>query len=220
MQAKLGLVPFDAAEAETEIMAGPYIEYSGPALGIFKLSRQMMLFVLPMMTMRLLAEEKKLGTIELLLTSPVTNLQIVLGKYLASLALLTIMIGLSFIHQFILLIYGNPELLPILAGYLGMLLMGASFLALGLLISSFTDSQVVAGFVSFGLFLLLWVIGWAENFAGPLLGKFFAFICFINHFTDFAKGVVDTKHIVFYLSAIFLGLFLTERTLESWKWRQ
>lgn len=178
------------------------------------------LFVLPMMTMRLFAEEKKMGTIELLITSPITNIQIILGKYLASVAVLAIMISLTFVHQLVLIIYGNPEVMPILASYLGMLLLGSSFLAFGLLISSFTDNQVVAGFTSFGVFMFLWVIGWAEGFAGPLLGKLVAFISVTNHFNDFGKGVIDTGHIVFYLSCIVLGLFLTERTLESWKWRQ
>jgi ABC-2 type transport system permease protein len=178
------------------------------------------LFVLPMMTMRLYAEEKKMGTIELLMTSPVTNTQAILGKYLASLALYAIMLGLTFSHQLILVLFGEPELAPILTGYLGLFLMGATFLAFGLLVSSFTDNQVVAGFVSFGLFLFLWVIGWAEKVAGPVFGKVVAFICVINHYQDFGKGVVDTKDVVFYLSCIFLALFLTERALEAQRWRQ
>lgn len=178
------------------------------------------LFMLPMMTMRLFAEEKKMGTIELLMTSPVTNWQAILGKYFAALTLFAVMMALSLVHLAILVIYGNPEIMPILTGYLGLFLMGASFLAFGLMISSFTDNQIVAGFVSFGLFLLLWVIGWAENFAGPVFGKVFSYLCVINHFEDFAKGVIDTKDLVFYFSCIFFGLFLTERTLEAQRWRQ
>jgi ABC-2 type transport system permease protein len=178
------------------------------------------LFMLPMVTMRLFAEEKKMGTIELLLTSPVTNWQAVLGKYLAALVFFAAMVVLTGIHQVILVLYGRPEVAPILTAYLGLFLMGASFLAGGLLVSSLTDNQIVAGFVSFGLFLLWWVIGWAENFAGPVFGKFFAYLCVLNHYDDFAKGVIDTKDVVFYLSCIFLGLFLTERTLTAQRWRQ
>jgi ABC-2 type transport system permease protein len=178
------------------------------------------LFMLPMITMRLFAEEKKMGTMELLMTSPVTNWQAILGKYLAALTLFAIMIVLSGMDQFILVIYGNPEIMPILTGYLGLFLIGASFLAFGLLVSSFTDNQIVAVFVSFGLFLFLYVIGWAENYAGPVLGKFFSYVCFNTHFDDFTKGVIDTKDVVFYVSCIFLGLFLTERTLEAQRWRQ
>jgi ABC-2 type transport system permease protein len=178
------------------------------------------LFMLPLVTMRLFAEEKKMGTLELLLTSPVSNWQAVLGKYAAALAFFAALLGLSFIHQVILLVYGAPELAPILTAYLGMFLMGACFLAYGLMVSSLTDNQIVAGFMSFALFLLLWVIGWAESFAGPVFGKFFAYLCVLNHYDDFAKGVIDTKDVVFYLSSIFFGLFLTERVLTAQRWRQ
>src|SRR5262245_29614889 len=121
------------------------------------------LFVLPLVTMRTYAEEKRSGTIELLLTSPVTDTQIVFGKFLGAVALYTLMLAVTSIHMGILFIYGNPEWKPILAGYLGLLLMGSAFISLGLLVSSLTKNQIVAGMVTFALLLLLWTLNWMSE---------------------------------------------------------
>jgi ABC-2 type transport system permease protein len=177
------------------------------------------IFLLPMITMRLFAEEKRSGTIELLYTSPITRTETILGKYLAALALFVIMILLTMVHQAFFVIYGNPELGPVLAAYLGIFLMGASFLSLGLLISSLTENQIIAAVVGFGLFLLLWAIGWLASFAGPGLGKILSYLSIFEHFDDFAKGVIDTRDVIFYLSFTFFGLYLTYRSLESVRWR-
>lgn len=177
------------------------------------------LFLIPMITMRLVAEEKKSGTIELLLTSPVTDFQFTMGKFLAGFALYAVMIGSTAFHFFILFKWGSPDVGPVLTGYLGLLLSGASLLALGLLISSFTENQIVAAAVSFGLFLLLWIIGWAADFAGPALGSVLTYLSIIGHFEDFSKGVIDTKDIVFYLSFVFGAVLLTIRSVEARKWR-
>ncbi len=125
------------------------------------------LFVLPLITMRTYAEEKRSGTIELLLTSPLTDTQIVLGKFFGAVALYALMLAVTWIHIGILFIYGNPEWKPIVSGYLGLLLMGASFLSIGLLISSLTRNQIVAGMVTFAVLLLLWTMNWMSGVGRP-----------------------------------------------------
>jgi ABC-2 type transport system permease protein len=177
------------------------------------------LFLMPIITMRLFSEEKKSRTIELLLTSPVTDLQVVLGKYLAGLALYAVMLALTLVYQIVLFAAGSPDVGPVLTGYLGLLLLGASFLSLGMLISSLTENQIVAATASFGLFLLLWVLAWTSQMAGGGLGEVLGYISITQHLHDFAKGVIDTKDVIYYLSFIFLGGFLTLRSLESMRWR-
>jgi len=178
-----------------------------------------LIFMLPMITMRLFSEEKSSCTIELLYTSPITKVETILGKYLAALALYVIMILLTMVHQAFFFLYGNPEVGPVIAGYMGVLLMGAGFLSLGLLISTLTENQIIAAVIGFGVFLLLWAIGWLSNFVGPGLGRILSYLSIFEHFDDFAKGVIDTRDIVFYLSFIFFGLYLTYRSLESSRWR-
>lgn len=177
------------------------------------------IFLIPMITMRLVAEEKKSGTIELLLTSPVSDFQFTMGKFLAGFALYAIMVGSTVFHFFILFRFGSPDIGPVVTGFLGLLLAGGALLALGLLISSFTENQIVAAAVSFGIFLLLWIIGWAADFAGPVLGRVLGYISIIGHFEDFSKGVIDSRDIIFYLSFALGGLLLTVKSVEARKWR-
>src|ERR1700674_4899174 len=129
------------------------------------------LFVLPLITMRTYSEEKRSGTIELLLTSPLTDFQIIMGKFLGAVSLYGLMLGVTFVHMGILFVYGNPEWKPIVTGYLGLLLMGGSFISIGLWISSMTRNQIVAGMVTFAFFLLMWAIKWAAGSAGPGMQK-------------------------------------------------
>ena len=177
------------------------------------------LFVLPLITMRIYAEEKRSGTIELLLTSPVTDTQIVLGKFLGAFALYALMLAVTLIHVAILFIYGNPEWKPIASGYLGLLLMGASFMSIGLLISSLTKNQIVAGMATFAVLLLLWTLGWMTDSAGPTLQKVLGALSITNRFDDFSKGVISASHLVYYLSFITFGLFLTAKSVDSERWR-
>ena len=149
--------------------------------------------MLPLITMRTYAEEKRSGTIELLLTSPLTDTQIVLGKFLGAVALYALMLAVTWIHIGILFIYGNPEWKPILAGYLGLLLMGASFLSIGLLISSLTRNQIVAGMVTFAVLLLLWTVNWMSESAGPTMQKVLSALSITEHFDDFSKGVIAAE---------------------------
>src|SRR5947209_2238193 len=177
------------------------------------------LFLLPMITMRTYAEEKRSGTIELLLTSPVTDFQIIMGKFLGALALYAIMLAVSLVHVAILFKFGTPEWKPIMTAYLGLLLMGGCFISLGLFISSLTKNQVVAGTITFAVFLMLWVITWIGSFAGPTVEGLTSYLSIIEQFDDFAKGVIDTSHLIYYFSFITFGLFLTAKSVDSERWR-
>ena len=177
------------------------------------------LFLLPMVTMRTYAEEKRSGTIELLLTSPVTDFQIVMGKFLGAMALYGAMLAVTLIHFGILFIYGRPEWKPILTSYLGLMLLGGGFLSLGLFISTLTTNQIVAYIATFSTFLMLWVISWIGSFSSGMFTDVTAYMSIIEHFDDFTKGVIDTTHVIYYLSLITFGLFLTARSVDTERWR-
>jgi ABC-2 type transport system permease protein len=179
----------------------------------------MMLFLLPAITMRTYAEEKRSGTIELLLTSPITDTEIILGKFLGAMGLYASMLAVTLIHVGLLFWFGNPEWKPIASAYLGLLLMGGCFISVGLLISSLTKNQIVAGVVTFAVFLMLWVINWIGVFVGPTAQAILSHLSITDHFDDFSRGVIDTKHLVYYISFISLGLFLTAKSVDSERWR-
>jgi gliding motility-associated transport system permease protein len=179
----------------------------------------LILFLMPMVTMRTYSEEKRSGTIELLLTAPVTDFQIILGKFFGALALYVIMLAVTALHIGLLFVYGHPEWKPIVTAYLGLLLLGGCFISLGLLISSLTSNQIVAGMVTFAVFLLLWVITWVGSFGGPTFDKLTTYLSIIDHWDDFGKGVIDTTHVIYYLSFITFGLFLTAKSVDSERWR-
>jgi gliding motility-associated transport system permease protein len=178
-----------------------------------------LLFVLPLVTMRTYSEEKRSGTIELLLTSPVTDVEIILGKFLGALTLYAAMLAITVIHMALLFSYGNPEWKVVVTGYLGLLLMGGCFISVGLLISSLTKNQIVSGMVTFAVFLLLWVINWPASFAGPTMQNVLNYLSITDHFDDFTKGIVDTKHLVYYFSVMAFGLFLTARSVDTERWK-
>ena len=185
---------------------------------LFHSTSVVVLFMLPLITMRSFAEEKRSGTIELLLTSPVTDLQIVLGKFMAAWTLYAAMLGLTLIHMGMLFIYGDPEWKPILAGYLGMLLLGGTFISFGILFSTLTRNQIIAGFLAFGVFLFLWLVEYMQDWAGSW-GAFASYLSVTKHIEEFAKGVIDTKDVIYYLSFIGFGLFLSKQSLETHRWR-
>ena len=177
------------------------------------------LFLIPMITMRLFAEEKRSGTIELLLTSPVRDVEIIVGKWLAALIMYASILAFSAVNIIMLFSYGKPDWKPILVGYLGLILQGGCLLAIGTFISTTTRNQIIAGGATFAVCLMLWVLEWVSNFGGSTAEKVIAYISVVTHFEPFAKGVIDTKDIVFYISMIFFGLFLTARSMESLRWR-
>jgi ABC-2 type transport system permease protein len=177
------------------------------------------LFLIPMITMRLFAEEKRSGTIELLVTSPIRDLEIIMGKWLAAMALYTVMLGVSFLSMATLFLYGQPDWRPMAVGYLGLLLQGGCLLAIGTFISTCTKNQIVAGVAGFSVCLLLWVLDWMSSFQDSVSAKAISYLSVLQHFDSFSKGVLDSKDIIYYISAIFIGLFLTARSLESLRWR-
>jgi ABC-2 type transport system permease protein len=179
----------------------------------------LLLFMMPAITMRTYSEEKRSGTIELLLTSPVTDFQIVLGKFLGALTLYAIMIGVSLIHIGILFVYGSPEWKPLVTTYIGLLLMGGCFISVGLFLSTLTKNQVVSFMLTFAVFLFLWVITWIGSFAGPTVDSLTQYLSIVDHFDDFGKGIIDTTHLIYYVSFITFGLFLTAKSVESERWR-
>jgi len=178
-----------------------------------------LLFVLPLITMRTYSEEKRSGTIELLLTSPVTDVQIIVGKFLGAMALYAAMLGITLIHMVLLFAWGNPEPKVVVMGYVGLLLMGGCFISVGLLISSLTKNQIVSGMVTFAVFLLLWVINWIASFTGPTTQSVLNYLSITDHFDDFTKGILDTKHLVYYFSVMSFGLFLTARSVDTERWK-
>ncbi|HPG41005.1 MAG TPA: ABC transporter permease subunit [bacterium] len=177
------------------------------------------LFFLPLVTMRLFADEKRTGTIELLSTSPVTNLQCILGKFTAGGLLFIIMLLSTSVFMILLFIYGKPEFGPVAVGYLGLLLLGLSYISFGVFFSTLTDNQIISALATFAFILFFWAIGWFSSILSPEIGKILNNFSLIDHFDDFAKGVFDTRHVVFYCSFIFMGLFLSFVSIESSRWR-
>ena len=177
------------------------------------------LFLIPMITMRLFAEEKKSGTIELLLTSPVTDWQIILGKWLGAMLLYVCILAMSMVNLALLFAWGKPDIRPVLVAYLGLLLQGGCLLAIGAFISTTTRNQIIAGGVTFFVCLMLWLLNWFTSFDSGTTASVINYLSIVTHFDNFSKGVIETKDVIFYLSMIFFGLFITSRAMESLRWR-
>lgn len=177
------------------------------------------LFLIPVITMRLFAEEKRTGTIELLVTSPVTDMEIIVGKWLAAVLLYASMLLVTAVNFSFLFRYGNPDWKPLAIGYLGLLLQAGALLAVGTFISTLTRNQIIAGAATFGVCLMLWVLDWVSGYDTSTWAKVLSYMSVITHFDSFSKGVIDTKDLIFYVSLAFLGLFFTARSMESLRWR-
>jgi ABC-2 type transport system permease protein len=194
---------------------------------IFRNISVFFLFLLPILTMRLIAEERKGKTLELLMTAPVRPIEIVLGKYLAAVAIMAIMLGLTLVFPLLLQIYGGTahagqgplDWSTILVGYLGMFLLGAAFLAIGLFASSVTESQIVAVIVSFALLLIFFVIGYSSASGEGFWRSALEYVSITNHLENFIRGIIKLQSIVYYLSLVFVGLFLSYRVVEAQRWR-
>ena len=178
-----------------------------------------LLLLMPLVTMRLFAEERRSGTIELLLTYPVRDGAVLVGKYLAALALYAVMLALTLTYPAVVLYFARVEWGVLLTGYLGLLLMGATFLAVGVFASSLTENQIVASITTFGVLLIFWVIGWSADYAGSPWGRVLTHLSLLEHFDSFAKGVLDTKDIIYYVDFTVVALFLTLRSLEARRWK-
>jgi ABC-2 type transport system permease protein len=176
------------------------------------------LFLLPLLTMRLMAEERRQGSVELLLTYPITDLQVILGKYLAAVAFYGLMILGTAWTVVVLVLFGNPDPGPILAGYLGVFLYGAALIALGLMLSSLTENQIVAAVLSFVLFLLLWILQWGATVTTGFVARFLDYASVVGHFKPLSQGVVDTRDIVFFLTLAVFGLSVAHQALTARRW--
>ena len=178
-----------------------------------------LVILVPMITMRSFAEEKRAGTYELLLTSPVATWEIVLGKFFGAVAFIFVMVGLTGVYGLILSAYGNPEFGIMAAGYLGLFLLSVTFVTIGLFASSLTENQIIAAVAGLVMLLLLYVIAWPADTAGETMGGILRYVSVTEHFGDMVKGVVDTKSLVYFASMIIGWIFLTERSVESIRWR-
>lgn len=188
----------------------------------FGILSTIMLFVIPMVTMGVFAEEKRRGTIELLFTSPLKNWQLILGKFVAVMVVLVVMLAPSLIYLGVLYVYSDPTppAGPIFVGVAGAFLLGAALVALGLFISSMTENQIVAAVLTFGIFLTLWVLDAQAGAATSFVNELLKYLSVLNHYDDFTRGIIDSQNVVFYLTFIVLGLYLTSVSLDSVKWRQ
>lgn len=178
------------------------------------------ILLIPIITMRLFADENRFGTIELIMTVPVHQFLFILGKFLACFAFFCIMLSGTCVYYFILNYFGNPELLPILTGLLGCLLLGSALLAMGIFASSVTQNQIIAAIITFGLILSFWLIGISSDFSSSFIGKSLGHISAKKHFDGFCSGIISISDIVYYISHIVFWLFLTNISLDSRRWRE
>lgn len=192
---------------------------SADVSSVFQVVYTILIFFAPVLTMRLIAEEQRTGTIELLLTSPVRDVELVLGKFFAGLGLLASMLLLTALYPALLAIYGHPDPGQIIGGYAGALLFGAAAIAIGLLTSSLTSNQIVAAVLSIAVLLVLFVIDGIGGIFGGAFGSIASYLAVYTHFSDMTLGIIDTKDVAYFLTVILAALFLTQRSLETRRWR-
>lgn len=178
-----------------------------------------LMMMLPLVTMRLFAEEKKNHTIELLMTSPVSLTEIILGKFLSSLLLVISLLAVTIVYPITLALAGKPDWGPILSSYLGTVLMTSCYLSVGVLFSALTENQIIAAAMTWGLILFFWLISWFSQLVGPVWGELLNYLSLISHFNNFGIGLISSSDVVFFLSFTGIGLFLTHRVLDSYRWR-
>jgi len=179
----------------------------------------LLLLILPLLTMRLFAEEKRSGAAELLFTFPVTDASIIAGKFLAAVTLLAVMLAMTTPYAAMLAYFASPEPGPIVSGYLGLFLLGSAFVAMGLFFSALGDSQLMAGALTFGCGLLFLVIGWVSPFVGSTVAAVLDQLSLVRHLDGFSRGLVDSNDLVFYVCLTAFFLFLCARVLDSARWR-
>lgn len=177
------------------------------------------LFIVPAISMRLLADEQRTGTIELLLTNPVQEWEIVTGKFLSSILLVLVMLALTLLFPLFLFVFGRPDIGPIITGYLGIFLQAAAFLSIGLWASSMTQNQIVAALIAFALLLVLWLSDNLGQFLGGTVGSIVSYTSVINRFQSFPQGVIQTNDVVYYLTLILAGIVLSTLSLQSRRYR-
>ncbi len=177
------------------------------------------LFIIPLITMRLFAEEKRTGTIELLTTSPIRDGEVILGKWLAAATMYSCLLLVSALNVGFLFMYSHPDWKPLLVNYLGLFLQGAALLAIGTFMSTLTKNQIIAGALTFCACLLIFVCGWIGEYNSETWARFLAYLSVSTHMESFTRGTLDSKDAIYYVTLIFVGLFLTARSMESLRWR-
>jgi len=187
--------------------------------GVYQTMVVILVFLIPLLTMRTIAEEKKRGTFELLITSPVSVSQIVLGKFLSIALVLIVMLSVNLIFPALLIKYGNPEILPIVSGFIGLVLCSLGFASIGMAVSSFTENQVVAGVVSMVTLLLLYVIQAPAESLGGTAAEVFRYLSPVDQLQDLLRGIITLKSVMYFVSLTVIGLFLSQRALEAYRWR-
>lgn len=195
------------------------IDYTDTTLkGFLDVANIFMLLFAAMITMRSLAEEKKLGTWELLLTSPVKDAEVILGKFLGSLGITAVMLALTMYYPLLLIIFGDPDMGPIWTSYLGLLLLGSAALSVGIFASSLTSNQIISAVVSLGVLFALWFIGMTSSMVPESIGNVLSYISLSYHFSSFSIGIIDTRGVIYYLSITALFLYSAIRSLETSRW--
>lgn len=187
--------------------------------GFLEAAKFLILLFAAVLTMRLIAEERKLGTWELLMTAPVRDSEIVLGKFFGCLAVLAGMLGLTLYYPLLLIVLGDPDLGPMLTSYIGLLLLGSTAVAVGLFASSVTSNQIVAAVVGGGILFALWFLRVPAELIPGGGGEFIAFFSLSSHFPGFVRGIIDTRAIVYYVSVTAVFLYMTIRSIEADRWR-
>ncbi|MCS6286925.1 MAG: hypothetical protein RL768_2340 [Nitrospirota bacterium] len=187
---------------------------------LFASMRFVLLIILPILTMRLFAEERKLRTFEFLMTSPIGINEIVAGKFVSVFLVFLSLLGLTGLVPAVLMLFSDFDWNPIWTGYLGMTLLGALFISVGLLASAITENQIVAAFLSFGMLLLIWLISGLGALLGDTpLGQIISYVSFMDHYDRLVRGLIDTKDLVYFFSSLVFMLFLTHRVVESTRWK-
>jgi ABC-2 type transport system permease protein len=179
----------------------------------------LILFLLPLVSMRLVAEERRQGTLEILLTTPARDAALLLGKYAGSLGLFAALLAVPLLHVLLLFLFGKPEPGPVLTGFAGLFLSGASYLALGIFFSALTQNQVVAAVAAFSLSLILWLVYQIGTMTSGALGQILAAVSFAGHFDSFARGVLDSADLLYFLSIIAAGLYGATQAVTAQRWK-
>jgi ABC-2 type transport system permease protein len=196
-----------------------FIERQAEMRGYFGLMPMLFTFIIPAITMRLLAEEKHTGTLELLITMPIRDWEVVVGKFLAAVGLLAALLLLTMVYAFTLAAIGPVDKGPAYGGFLGLLLMGSAYAAIGVMASSLTRNQIVAFILAFAISFGLYLFGRVVQIVPPTLQPLVAFLSIDNHFEAISRGVIDTRDVFYYLSVIAVSLVVATVSLESRKWK-
>jgi ABC-2 type transport system permease protein len=196
-----------------------FMEQQAELRGFFGSMPLLFMFLAPAITMRLLADEKSSGTLELLITMPVRDWEVVVGKFLAAMGLLCAALGLTLVFAITVRALGPLDRGPAIGGYLGLLLMGGAYVAIGVMCSAFTRNSIVAFIVSFAISFALFLFGHVVQFAPQALQPLLNFLSISNHFENISRGVIDSRDVIYYASVIGVSLLFATLSLESRRWR-